>query len=228
VTDFNETKESYRDTIEQSIAFVGKGLDFFTELKATYLQKSVAAELPAVDEPRILDIGCGHGYIHRSLRRFGYEVVGIEVAGDVLALAREANPEVTYIAYDGTTLPFEDKNFDVALAICVMHHVLPEQWPSFLREMRRVVRSGGIAIIFEHNPFNPLTRYVVASNEIDDDAILLSARTLRGLLRDAGFAPVKTRNIIFTPFASSVFRPLDEKLGWCPFGAQYYAVGKAR
>ena len=225
--DFNETKETYRDTIEQTIAFAGKGLDFFTKIKADYLRKIVEAELPEIEKPRILDVGCGHGYIHPDLRRFGFQVVGVEVAEDVLPLAREANPEVTYFGYDGTILPFEDNSFDVALTICVMHHVPPDQWPNFSREMRRVLRPGGIAVIFEHNPLNPLTRYVVASNEIDDDAVLLSARTLRGLLRNAEFSSVRTRNILFTPFSNPVFRAIDENLGWCPFGAQYYAVGKA-
>lgn len=225
--DFNETKETYRDTIEQTIAFAGKDLDFFTKVKADYLRKIVKAELPEIDKPRILDVGCGHGYIHSDLRSFGYQVVGVEVAEDVLPLAREANPDVTYLEYDGTTLPFEGNSFDVTLTICVMHHVPPEQWPDFSREMRRVLRPGGIAVIFEHNPFNPLTRYVVASNEIDDDAVLLSARTLRGLLRDAGFSSVKSRNILFTPFANPVFRAIDENLGRCPCGAQYYAIGKA-
>jgi SAM-dependent methyltransferase len=224
--DFNETKETYRSTIEQTIAFAGKGLDFFTSVKADYLRRIVEAELPGTEKPRILDVGCGHGYIHPNLRCFGYEIVGVEVATDVLPLAREANPEVTYMGYDGTTLPFDDSSFDVVITICVMHHVPPEQWPSFSREMRRVLRPGGIAVVFEHNPLNPLTRYVVASNEIDDDAVLLPARMLRGILRDAGFSEVKTRSILFTPFASPVFRALDEKLGWCPFGAQYYAIGR--
>ncbi|WP_210497172.1 class I SAM-dependent methyltransferase [Microvirga antarctica] len=224
--DFNETKQTYRDTIEQSIAFAGKGLDFFTSVKADYLHRIVQAELPGLDKPRLLDVGCGHGYIHPDLRRFGFDIVGVEVATEVLPFAREANPDVTYLGYDGTTLPFEDDSFDVAMAICVMHHVPPEQWPNFSREMHRVLRPGGIVAIFEHNPINPLTRYVVSRNEIDDDAVLLSTSTLRGLLKDAGFQQVATRNILFTPFASPFFRAVDRQLGWCPFGAQYYAVGK--
>lgn len=224
--DFNETKESYRDTIERTIAFAGKGLDFFTDVKADYLRKIVQTELSGVEHPRLLDVGCGHGYIHPNLQRFGYEVVGVEVAADVLPLAREANPEVAYIEYNGTELPFENDSFDVALAICVMHHVHPEQWANFSREIHRVLRPGGIVVIFEHNPINPLTRYVVANNEIDADAVLLSAKTLRNLLQDAGFSEVRTRHILFTPFADPLFRKLDERLGWCPLGAQYYAVGK--
>jgi SAM-dependent methyltransferase len=223
--DFNQSKDNYRQTIERSIAFAGKGLDFFTEVKADYLRRIVARRLGGVTEPRILDIGCGHGLLHSYLRSFGLDIVGTEVATEVLSLARAANPKVAYVGYDGQTLPFSPNSFDLALAVCVMHHVPPAQWKDFLREMRRVLRPGGIAVIFEHNPLNPLTRYVVASNTIDADANLLSARMLRKLMRYAGFDGPQTRNIIFTPFAHPGFRWLDDHLGRIPFGAQYYAIG---
>lgn len=225
--DFNETTQTYKGTIEKTIAFAGKGLDFYTRVKAEYIRKIVSEELPSVEHPQLLDVGCGHGYIHKDLQGFGYQIVGVEVAADVLPLAREANPDASYHEYDGTTLPFEDDRFDIAIAICVMHHVPPPEWANFLQEMQRVLRPGGIAAIFEHNPLNPLTRYVVANNEIDHDAVLLRAGTLRDLLKGAGFEQVQTRGILFTPFENKLFRALDESLGWLPFGAQYYAIGKA-
>jgi SAM-dependent methyltransferase len=223
--DFNEAKDHYRESIERTIGFAGKGLDFFTEVKAEYLRKVVARRLGEAKAPRMLDVGCGHGLIHPYLRSFGYDLVGAEVAVEVLALARLANPDVPYVGYDGSTLPFSSGSFDLTLAVCVMHHVPPAHWHGFLREMRRVLRPGGLAVVFEHNPINPLTRYVVASNAIDADATLLSARTLRGLMRETGFHAPQTRNILFTPFAHPGFRWLDNRLGWIPFGAQYYAVG---
>ena len=121
--DFNRAKDDYRDTIERSIAFAGKGLDFFTEVKADYLYQIVFRLLKDVTVPKILDIGCGHGLMHPYLRSFGFEIVGTDVANEVLSLARAANPEVAYVGYDGLTLPFTHKSFDLALAVCVMHHV---------------------------------------------------------------------------------------------------------
>jgi SAM-dependent methyltransferase len=224
--DFNNTKDSYREKIEQSIAFSGKSLNYFTDVKADYLQKIVSEQLPNIAHPKLLDVGCGHGYIHPKLLDFGFEVVGVEVASEVLPIAKKINKKVSYVSYDGAILPFLDSTFDVVLAICVMHHVPPDHWQKFVSELSRVLRPSGLVVIFEHNPFNPLTRYVVSSNEIDADAVLLSARTTRSLLNEGGFAEVKTRNILFTPFSTAFFRALDEKLGWCPFGAQYYAFGR--
>jgi len=225
--DFNETRQTYRETIEKTIAFAGKRLDFFTSVKAQYLGNLVRAELPEIARPQLLDIGCGHGYIHPELRRLGFEVTGVEVAAEVLALAEQSNPGTTYLGYDGLTLPVTDQSFDVAIAICVMHHVPPSQWPSFTQEMLRALRPGGLVVIFEHNPWNPLTRYVVASNEIDRDAVLLSSPMSRALLIGAGFRNVRTRSILFTPFAGKFFQVTDRWLGWCPLGAQYYAYGRA-
>lgn len=225
--DFNETRETYRSQIERTIAFGGQGLDFYTRVKADYLRDLVAEGLPGVRTPELLDIGCGHGYIHPQLLSSGFRVTGVEVADEVLPLAREANPGVEYRTYDGYHLPFPDGSFHVATAICVMHHVPPPQWEAFACEMRRVLKPGGIAVVFEHNPWNPATRYVVASNDIDADAVLLPAPRLRALMKRAGLSQVISRNILFTPFASPLFRRLDKGLGWLPVGAQYYAMGRA-
>lgn len=225
--DFNESKETYKAQVERTIAFGGQGLDFYTRVKADYLRDLVAELLPDMGMPELLDIGCGHGFIHPELKAAGFRVTGVEVAEQVLPLARRANPEVDYQAYDGHRLPFPDGSFDVATAICVMHHVPPQQWQAFACEMRRVLRPGGLAVVFEHNPWNPATRYVVASNDIDADAVLLPAPRLRALLRAAGLSQVTSRSILFTPFASPLFRRLDRGLGWLPVGAQYYAMGRA-
>lgn len=224
--DFNETKNSYRDQIEQSISFSGKGLDYFTEVKADYLKKIIAEELPSIHTPKLLDVGCGHGYIHPRLVEAGFRVSGVEVASEVLPYAERANPAVDYQSYDGHTLPFADHTFDVVLTICVMHHVPPQNWQGFVNEALRVLKPGGLFVVFEHNPYNPLTRYVVASNAIDDDAVLLPPRTTSNLLTKAGFTHIVSRSILFTPFSSRLFKWMDEKLGRLPLGAQYYLYGK--
>lgn len=223
---FNAAKNTYRDSIEQSIAFAGKGHDFYTAVKADYLRDIVRLELPKIRVPYLLDVGCGHGFIHTHLKQFDYDIVGVDVATEVIPLAQALNPEVTYHGFDGKILPFEDNVFDVVMTICVLHHVPPKQWVEFLFEMHRVLKPGGIVVVFEHNPFNPLTRYVVANSELDEDAILLSISTLREQMTTAQFSDLRARSILFTPFTNSVFLAIDRMLGWCPLGAQYYIVGK--
>jgi len=222
---FNQYKNSYTQTIEESLRISGKEHDFFTQAKANFLKTIITRDLSAIKNPTLVDIGCGHGLIHKHLQDKAIQITGVEVADEVLELARQANPQVSYYAYDGKTLPFSSQQFDIAIAICVMHHVQPAQWQDFLVEMKRTLKKNGIAVIFEHNPYNPLTRYIVANNILDKDAVLLSSIKLKKLFRGAGFHRVYSRNILFTPFANKFFRWLDAKLGYIPFGAQYYTVG---
>ncbi|HSX12816.1 MAG TPA: class I SAM-dependent methyltransferase [Chlamydiales bacterium] len=222
--DFNDSKDTYRAVIEESIRFAGKDHDFFIGVKADFLNSVVKQVLPSIRKPRLLDVGCGHGYIHKRLHNKGFDVTGVDNAGEVIELAKKLNPNVSYMSHDGKTLPLPEESFDIAMAICVMHHVPPVQWKSFLVEMKRVLKPGGMAIIFEHNPYNPLTRLVVSRNRLDDDAVLLSHSRLEELMRVAEYKKTFSRHILFTPFAQPVFRWLDKKLGWCPLGAQYYTV----
>ena len=102
-----------------------------------------------------------------------------------------------------------------------MHHVPPANWASFLTEMTRVVRPGGLVAIVEHNPINPLTQWIVRSCPFDENAVLLRSGRLARLFRGAGLIELDRRFIIFTPFSGGFFRQLDESLRWLPLGAQY-------
>lgn len=223
--DFNSRKYSYRQSVEDSLSFAGQGLDFYTRVKAEAIGRILMQD--GMVSPNLLDIGCGHGFIHPMLTNLGCKVVGVETATEVLPLSRAANPAVEYIDYDGHSLPFDDKTFDVVLAICVMHHVPPSQWRSFLTEAKRVLRPSGRVIVFEHNPLNPLTRYVVSHNEIDADAVLLSHTQLASILRESGYRVVQSRFILFTPFSHSFFRRAEMFIDWLPLGAQYYVTATA-
>ena len=223
--DFNTYKNTYTQTIEESLRFSGKEHDFFTRVKADSLKKIIERFLPKNKDLSLLDIGCGHGFIHKHLKEKNLKITGVEVADEVLTLAQQLNPDAAYIPYDGKKLPFPSEHFDVAITICVMHHVTPSQWQDFLAEMKRVIKKNGIAVVFEHNPYNPVTRHIVANNILDKDAVLLSSFKLKKMMHKAGFNAVQSRNILFTPFGNKLFRWLDKKLGYLPFGAQYYAVG---
>jgi SAM-dependent methyltransferase len=225
LVDFNTAKDRYREVIEQSIGFAGKGLDYYTKAKADALKRAVNTYFPSLQKPKLLDVGCGHGLIHPYLAD-RFTITGTDVAGEVLTIAAQENSGVSYVPFDGAKLPFGDASFDLALAICVMHHVPPGDWVNFLAEMKRVVKPQGGIFIFEHNPFNPLTRYVVAHNELDHGVTLLSGRRLRKLMRKAGLHAPITQNILFTPFSQRFFTQLDAVLKWCPLGAQYFTLGR--
>ena len=226
MAEFDEYNDSYHDQINRAIAYSGQDVDFFTRVKADYLAALLKQYLPDTKRPKVLDVGCGHGDIHSHLQeRAGIDLTGIDVAASVVAEARQMNPGVSYDDYDGERLPYADGAFDAAFTICVMHHVPPPQWQSFLNEMRRIVRPGGVVAVFEHNPLNPLTRRLVNNCPIDANAVLLRSPELTDLFNRAGFRNPDRRFIIFTPFAARFFRWFDRMMGWLPLGAQYYVAG---
>ena len=215
----------YLRDVDESIKFSGLDVDFFTAGKARWICRELLALRSGSSRLRALDIGCGIGTIHSYLIDAVDELVGVDVSTDALSVARERNPRAKYAHYDGQRLPFSDGQFDVALTVCVLHHVAPSSWQSFLGEADRVLRPGGAMLVFEHNPWNPLTRIAVNRCTFDHDAVLLTARRVRELMTEIGFKEMRSRFIFFTPFRHAGAQWLDERLGFLPLGAQYYTFG---
>ena len=92
--------------------------------------------------------------------------------------------------------------------------------------MARVLRPGGLALILEHNPWNPLTRLAVARCPFDDDAILLGPSEATRHLSGAGLVREEKRYILFFPFDARIFRRVESGLGALPLGAQYYVASR--
>lgn len=224
--EFDRFRESYGDELQHAIGFAGQEARFFTKVKAHALLDLAARRLGDPKRLRALDVGCGVGLTDEFLASSFGELHGVDVSAGMLEAARRANPTVEYHLGDGRTLPFEDASFDVAFAICVLHHVPPDGRNVFADEVARVVRRGGLVVLFEHNPLNPLTRLVVARCAFDDDAVLLSPAEATGLLRGARLAPVERRYILFLPFDSGAVRRIERTLARVPLGAQYYAAGE--
>jgi SAM-dependent methyltransferase len=216
----------YVAEVNRSIAFSGAEQDFFTIGKARRVLDLLRrlGETPA--EMSLLDIGCGVGLIHRHLASSFRTITGVDVAGEALAAAQAGNPSIRYHRYDGRRLPCADRAFDAAIAICVMHHVPPAQWRDFVAEAWRALRPGGVLMIFEHNPWNPLTRWAVARCAFDFDAVLLNPPRLAKLLREGGFQDIRREFLFFTPFSAAPIQSGEHYLRWCPAGAQYVAYGR--
>jgi SAM-dependent methyltransferase len=92
----------------------------------------------------VLDIGCGNGFIaHHLSAMLGVTAVGID-------LEARAEAPIDYRRYDGERFPAPDKSFDAVLLCYVLHHA--QEVSVVLDEVRRVLREGGLAIIYEDIP----------------------------------------------------------------------------
>jgi len=223
---FGNYVETYQKEVQSSINFIGQDVDFFIELKANLIKSIAGKFLSNIEEIKVLDIGSGIGLTDHHLAKHFKNLYGVDVEEDVVNKAREYNPSVNYSLYNGSLLPHDDNSMDLVFAINVMHHVPPAGWNNFAAEMYRVTRKGGIAIVFEHNPLNPLTRLAVSRCEFDKDAVLLHKSKLKKLFTSAAFNIAQDSYIVFFPFNRKFFRSIEKFLCWLPLGAQHFVVGK--
>ncbi|MGH9941422.1 MAG: class I SAM-dependent methyltransferase [Pyrinomonadaceae bacterium] len=93
---------------------------------------------------RILDVGCGTGANLEMLDKFG-EAEGVDVSEEALAFCRARGLDRVTLG-EAERLPYPDQTFDLVTALDVVEHL--DDDVSGLREMQRVLRPGGRALLF--------------------------------------------------------------------------------
>jgi SAM-dependent methyltransferase len=83
-------------------------------------RESVEGFVASLPPGRIIDIGCGTGYLTRFLRG---SVVGVDQSAEVLELAQARAPHVEFVRADVPPLPFPEGAFDLAFAANVYTHI---------------------------------------------------------------------------------------------------------
>lgn len=107
---------------------------------------------------RVLDAGCGSGRVALAVkfRSPDAEVIGLDGDPHILTLARRKaarrNLDVKFFEGFIETVPFPDGSFDLVFSILVLHHLPEEAKVQACREMFRVLRPGGRAIIADYGP----------------------------------------------------------------------------
>ena len=102
---------------------------------------------------KILDFGCGAGWLSKILSSEGYDVTGIDVSASLIRSARESCSKDSFIVGDCMKLPFDDGVFDWIVGSAILHHLDTDQ---ALVECHRVASSGGILLLMEPNKLNPI------------------------------------------------------------------------
>ena len=101
------------------------------------------------DKRRVLDVGCGTGFLSTILAELGFEVFAIDISKEMLKIAKSKAKglNITFKSGDAEALPFGDKTFDAV----VERHVLwtltnPEK---AIEEWVRVLKDDGVLVLIE-------------------------------------------------------------------------------
>jgi 2-polyprenyl-3-methyl-5-hydroxy-6-metoxy-1,4-benzoquinol methylase len=134
---------------------------FWNEWNASNREKDVAAVsleqanvvlswLRALDRTdlRIIDVGCGAGWLCRRLTSFG-RVTGTDLSDEVLSRAAQRLPEVSFIAGDFMALDLGLASYDVVVTLEVLPHVADQ--PMFLAKIAGLLRPGGYLMMATQN-----------------------------------------------------------------------------
>jgi SAM-dependent methyltransferase len=123
---------------------------------------------------RVLDVGCGPGALTTALvERLGASAVtAIDPSEPFVAAAQQRHPGVDVRRAGAEQLPFQDAEFDAALAQLVVH--LMEDPTAGLAEMARVTREGGVvsACVWDYaGGRGPVSALWDAARELDPDVV---------------------------------------------------------
>lgn len=230
--EFDRHAASYDGGLDNPVKrMMGNTADQFIAVKARWLLRRE----PALKRGglALLDYGCGAGDLMRVLAGLGARAAftGCDVSGGMLAEAGKRWPDAfgpvpALALQDGARTPFVDGRFDIVTISAVLHHVPVDARAAVYRELGRVLKPGGRLYVFEHNPRNPLVRYVITRTPIDANAILLDAREVRHGLLDAARYELDTDYLMFMPPGLPALGGIDRLLAWLPLGAQYAVAAR--
>jgi 2-polyprenyl-3-methyl-5-hydroxy-6-metoxy-1,4-benzoquinol methylase len=217
--EFDQYAHEYDALHAKHLGLSGESPQYFAQYKARFLSRAFA---PTGDKA-ILDFGCGIGNLTQELARSFSHVAGYDPSKESASLAKKRVPDAD-LYEEVDAIP--SGRFDAVVIASVLHHVAPAERAELVARLPRLLKPRGWLVVFEHNPFNPLTRKVVRDCEFDANAVLLRPRETKDLLEGIGLSPIKLDYIVFFPRMFSALRVLEPSLAWLPLGAQYVVAGQ--
>jgi SAM-dependent methyltransferase len=161
----------------------------FDELQYKPLDRQLLDQLAAsVEEGGLIcDLGCGPGQIARYLHERGARVIGVDLSPQMIAQARQLNPDLDFKQGNMLALDVEDEAWAGIAAFYSIIHIPREQVVDVLHELKRVLRPGGLLLLAFH-----IGTEVVHLEEwwelpVSADFVYFQAPEMQAYLQAAGF-----------------------------------------
>lgn len=170
---------------------------------------------------RLVDLGCGNGYVTRKLHGLGHEVIGIDAAPDGIAIAKEAYPELRFevaSVYDDDLATIVGTDVDAVISLEVIEHLYSPK--RLLEQAFSILRPGGALIL--STPYHGYLKNLAVSllNGWDrhwspawegGHIKFFSEKTLGDMAREVGFRNVRFEGVGRAPLLWKSMVLLAEK-----------------
>jgi trans-aconitate methyltransferase len=223
VAEFDRFACTYNEELAKSLAVTGESRDFYATERIAWTARCVS-QLGA-EVRHILDYGCGDGTNVPILaaRFHADQVLGVDVSGASIAVARQFHQSAG-TSFLTTEQWAPDGSMDLAFVNGVFHHIPLDERKASLAAIRQALHPNALLALWENNPWNPGTRYVMSRCAFDKDAVTISPRQARGMLSNAGFRILRFDFLFYFPRRLRLFRPAERYIRKLPFGGQYQVI----
>lgn len=158
-----------------------------------------------VGEGKILDVGCGHGYLLARLQSQHRSLYGMDMTGGTIKVAQDRIKEASFRLADAREIPFKSDTFDYLICTDVLEHIEGDE---AIRECYRVLKPGGTALITVPRGKGAMGKYFVGHIR------LFSFEEIATLLRQAGFEIISGQKFgLHVPLVTVFFSILSQALG---------------
>jgi SAM-dependent methyltransferase len=167
------------------------------------------------DEPRVIEAGCGPGYMAVALADRGFRVSAIDTSDGMLGLTRTLfassnRPEPELEVGSIEDVPFEDGRFDLYVSAGVIEYL--ESDDRALAEAFRVLAPGGYLIVSITNRFSHAGAFEAIIESAKRQPILLGA--VNRLFEALGRRVVRAREFRVRKHSPRIFRQSVERAGF--------------
>ncbi|MFD4657321.1 class I SAM-dependent methyltransferase [Kitasatospora sp. NPDC058444] len=136
----------------------------------------------------VADLGCGPGRVTAYLTGLGLSAFGVDVSGEMVALARRAHPQLRFLQGAMDDLGVPDGTLGGILAWYSVHHTPADQLPALFAEFHRVLAPGGHLLLGGHAGDVRLDHARAYGHAVSYASYLVPVARLVELLEAAGFS----------------------------------------
>jgi SAM-dependent methyltransferase len=222
---FDNIANSYDKELRESLGLYGnRDISIFADYKIEIVESEIS-KMPV----NILEFDCGTGRNSFFLKKRFPEsnIFGCDISEKSIEIASKRNHAIQFkLILNPIDLISEYKDtFDCIFISNVFHHIPINEHQTWLDALYKITSKHGRIFIFEHNPYNPITKHIFYTSEIDKGAIMLTPSYCYRLCYNSNYANIYCKYTLFFLRRNAFFKFIERILYWLPFGAQYYIRG---